>query len=273
MSTTTTDRTAATAPRVEHAPHPVRGALRRLWSLSRAELLLLRRNRTLLSIALLLPVGVVLLLSVVDGDLSSGGAATARAIGSLVGMLLLFVVYYNVLSTSVARREEGVLQRLRTGEAADAEVLAALALPSVAITLLQSVLMVGVGRVVLDLPLPGNPLLVLLGVLVGSAVLSVLALVTAVATRTLEAVQMTSLPVLAVCVLGAGLALPLSMLPPAMAEAAAYTPLSQPLLLVQEGWTGDPTATGVLTALGVSAAWVVLGALVVRARFRWSPRS
>ena len=82
-------------------------------------------------------------------------------------MLLLFVVYYTVLSTAVARREEGVLQRLRTGEAADAEILTALAVPAVAITLVQTLVLAVAGAAVIDLPLPQDPLLTLAGVLLG----------------------------------------------------------------------------------------------------------
>ena len=251
---------------------PVRASLRRTAALARAELLLLRRNRTLMSIAVLMPLAVVALLAGLGGEAGMTGEAAAVAVSSLVGMLLLFVVYYNVLSAAVARREEGVLQRLRTGEATDGEVLVALSLPSTAITLVQTVLLAVVGALALDLPVPGNPLLVLGGLLLGAAVFSGLALVTAVATRTLEAVQMTSLPVLSIAVLGAGLALPLDVLPPAVAGVAEFTPLSPVLTLVRAGWIGGTGGAELLQAALVAAAWVVLSVAVVRSRFRWSPR-
>jgi ABC-2 type transport system permease protein len=261
----------ATAPTVE-TTNRVAASARRTWSFARAELLLLRRNRTLMSIALLMPVSVIGFYSYLDGAAGEGGNTTPLAIASTVGMLLLFVVYYNVLSVSVARREEGVLQRLRTGEAADGEILAALAAPSVAITLVQTAILAVAGVLVLGLPVPQNPLLCLAGILAGAAVFTGLALVTAVFSRTLESVQMTSLPVIALAVLGAGLAMPLDVLPEGVSLLARFTPLSPVLDLVNAGWTGTSYGADVLQAAGVALAWVVVAFVVVHQRFRWSPR-
>ncbi|WP_432543683.1 ABC transporter permease [Kineococcus sp. SYSU DK002] len=252
-------------------PSRLPGTVRRTWSLARAELVLLQRNKTLMAIAVLMPVGVIGLFSSIEG-VGDGGDTAALAVASIVGMLLLFVVYYNVLSTAVARREEGVLQRLRTGEASDAEILTALAVPAVALTLVQTVLLAVVGGVVLGLPVPANPLLCLAGVLVGAAVFAGLALVTAVFSRTLESVQMTSLPVLAVAVLGAGVALPLDLLPGNLTRFADYTPLSPVLDLVNAGWIGDPAGADVWRAAGIALGWVVVTFALVGTRFRWSPR-
>ncbi|WP_432564051.1 ABC transporter permease [Kineococcus sp. SYSU DK003] len=267
----TLEKTVQNSPAVETTSR-VPGTLRRTWSLTRAELLLLRRNKTLMSIALVMPISVIGLFSLLEGGVGDGGDATALAIASTVGMLLLFVVYYNVLSTAVARREEGVLQRLRTGEAADAEILVALAAPAVAITLVQTVVLAAAGAAVLGLPVPENPLLCLAGVLAGSAVFTGLALITAMFSRTLESVQVTSLPVLGIAVLGAGMALPLEVLPERLGDIAQFTPLSPVLDLVGAGWTGSPSGAEVWQAAGVVLAWIVLSVVVVQRRFRWSPR-
>lgn len=247
------------------------GTLRRTWSLARAELLLLRRNKTLMSIALIMPVSVIGLFSILDDSVTSGNSTTL-AIASMVGMLLLFVVYYNVLSASVSRREEGVLQRLRTGESTDGEILLALAVPSVAITLVQTLVLTVLGTAVLDLPVPQNPVLTLAGVLAGAAVFTGLALVTAMYSRTLESVQMTSLPVIGLAVLGAGLAMPLDVLPGTVGQIATYTPLAPVLDLVNAGWTGTPSGTDVLQAAGIAVAWIIATFALVDRRFRWSPR-
>ncbi|MEW1959514.1 ABC transporter permease [Kineococcus sp. NPDC059986] len=271
MSTTTRTSDPVVSTTTAAAGGRFAGTLRRTWSLARAELLLLRRNKTLLSIALVMPVSVIGLFSTLEG-VGDGGDTAALATASLVGMLLLFVVYYTVLSTAVARREEGVLQRLRTGEAADAEILTALAVPAVAITLVQTLVLAVAGAAVIDLPLPQDPLLTLAGVLLGCVVFTGLALVTAIASRTLESVQVTSLPVIAVAVVGAGAAVPLDLLPDALARVAEYTPLSPVISLVNAGWTGDPSGADVWRAAATATAWAVVVLLVVRARFRWSPR-
>jgi ABC-2 type transport system permease protein len=51
----------------------------------------------------------------------------------LSAFALLPVVFYNVVIALVARREELVLKRLRTGEVRDAEILAGTAAPAVAL--------------------------------------------------------------------------------------------------------------------------------------------
>ncbi|WP_369069875.1 ABC transporter permease [Kineococcus terrestris] len=249
------------------------GPLRRTWALARAEVLLLRRNRTLLFNAVLTPVGVVALLALVGDGRAMTGEVAARSVGLMIAMLLLFVVYYNVLSTAVARREAGVLQRLRTGELADAEVLAAVCAPAVALTLAQTLLLVAIGGPVLDLPLPANPLVVVLGVLLGCAVLALLALATATWSKNLESVQVTSLPVIALCVLGAGVAVPLDLLPEPVQRVAEFLPLTPVVELVQDGWVGEPDLAGVAVPAAIALGWVVAGALVVRGAFRWSPRA
>ncbi|TQS41883.1 ABC transporter permease [Cryptosporangium phraense] len=247
-------------------------ALSRTWSLGRAEVLLLRRNKTLLFTALLVPLGLIgLLAGVQDGDLDD---EAARGMASMfTGTVLLFVVFYTILSSSVARREEGVLQRLRTGEAADAEILTSMALPGVAVALVQIVLFGVVGAAVLGLPVPSSPVVVLVAVLLGAVVLAMLGLLTAIISRTVESVQITSLPVLAVCLAGAGLVVPLDAMPDALERICGFTPLAPVLTLVRDGWVGPLDWAGAAGQAGILVAWAVVGAVAIRASFRWSPRA
>ena len=247
-------------------------ALHRTYSLGRAEVLLLRRNRTLLFTALLVPLGLVALLTTThDGAMTD--TVAAGMVSMFTGMVLLFVVYYTVLSASVARREEGVLQRLRTGEAADAEVLAALALPGSLVAITQIVLFALVGGVALELPLPGNPLVVLVAAVLGAVLFAVVALLTAMISRTVESVQITSLPVLAVCLFGGGLVVPLDSMPSTLARVCEFTPLAPVLELARDGWVGTADLAGTAGQIGILLGWIVLGSLVVRSSFRWSPRA
>jgi hypothetical protein len=100
---------------------------------------LLRRNRIALLTALVLPVAMVYSLKA-SGVL--GAAGGSRGVGAmlLTGLTvfaLLLPVYYNLVTAMVARREELVLKRLRTGEATDAEILAGTAAPAVTIAWAQ----------------------------------------------------------------------------------------------------------------------------------------
>lgn len=252
--------------------------IRRTASLARSELLLLRRNK----VAMASVVGVPLLGALVLAAASAQGELAARSTGILIAFLLLFVVYYNLLSAYVARRDELVLKQLRTGECTDGEVLAGTAVPAVVAALVQVAVLVAAGALLLDLPLPVNAPLLLLAVLLGAVVFAGLALLTAPWTRTVEAAQITSLPVIALCFLGAGLAVPLDLLPDVVADAGALLPLSPVVHLVQLGWLGSVdggpaldlagTTTAALGPLAVALAWVVLSVLAARRWFRWEPR-
>ena len=249
-----------------------RDALRRSWSLTRAEVVLLRRNRTLLFSATVLPLGLVAMLAATGGERLRTPDGAAAVVSLLTGTLLLLVVFYTVLSAAVARREDGVLQRLRTGECSDGELLAALCAPPLALAAAQGVVLTVLGALALGIPLPGAPLLALAGLLLGAVVFCLVGLLTAAFTRTVESAQLTSLPVLGVCLLGAGLVVPLGDLPPAVAAAGALTPLAPVLELVRAGWAPSADPGDVLRQLLTCCAWTALGAALLTRWFRWSPR-
>ncbi len=249
---------------------------RRLGAIGRAELVLLVRNRMALFNAVLLPL-------LVSGMIALGGDtgdpdASARLVTGLLGFVLLGVLYYTLVSTYVARREDLVLKRLRVGTLTDAEILTGTAGPATAVAFGQMVLFVVAGAAFAGLPVPVNAPVLLVGVLGGAAVFVLLAAASAAFTRTVELAQITTLPVLLVSFVGAEFAIPADALPPAVAQTLRLLPLGPTLELVRLGWLGVP-GQGVLGVLGEAAApagllaaWTVLGWLAVRRWFRWEPR-
>jgi ABC-2 type transport system permease protein len=244
-------------------------------SLALAELRLLARNRLAAFNAVLLP---VLVAGMLAGAADLGDPDdTARLVTGLLGFVLLGVLYYSLVSTYVARREDLVLKRLRVGVLSDPRILAGIAGPAVAVSAGQMAVFVAAGMVA-GLPVPANPAVLLAGVVAGAAVFVLLAAASAAFTRTVEMAQITTLPVLLLSFAGAGLALPADALPPAVAQALRLLPLGPTLELVRLGWLGRP-GEGVLGVLGLAAApagllaaWAVLGWLAVRRWFRWEPR-
>ncbi|MDX8055470.1 ABC transporter permease [Lentzea sp. BCCO 10_0798] len=233
----------------------------RAVAVGQAELKLFWRNRTALFNSLLLPLLLAPVLYSVDAD------GVPLVVG-LIGFALLMAVYYNLVTTFVARREELVLKRLRVGELTDPEILAGAALPSVVVALGQMVLYTVVVGVVTGVALPTRPWFLLLGVLGGVAVFVLLAAASSAFTRTVEMAQVTSLPVLMACLFGSGLMFPLSALPSGIASVLQYLPLTPVLELLRAGWADGP----VLKPLIVLAVWIVLGTYAVQRWFRWDPR-
>ncbi|MEU8526517.1 ABC transporter permease [Streptomyces sp. NPDC048629] len=249
----------------------------RLTALGRAELTLLSRNRNNLFIALLMPVLMIFLLrqslSGLDDDKVPMGIGGATLVGG-AGMVLMLVVYMSLVSTLVARRDELVLKRLRTGEARDIEILAGGALPATVIALVQCAVLTVAGPFALDTAAPDRPDLLILGVLGGIVLLAALATVTTVITRSVESAGLTTLPFFLVSSVGSGLMLPAGSLPDPLAAVCSLLPLSGVMDLIRAGWLGvaEVGAKDLLGAGITTVAWIVLSVFAVQRWFRWEPR-
>ncbi len=256
--------------------------LRRVAALARAETTLLVRNRTALFNALLLPLVMVGFFTLVGGlgDADPVVAATS-VLTSLVSVCLLFVVYYNLTTTYVARREDRVLQRLLTGECTRPEILAAAALPALLVTLAQVV--VGYAAVSLLVEPPGmaNPVLLVVGVCGGALLFALAGAATSGFSRTVESTQLTTLPVVLVVLPFAGI-FGAPGQSGALWEVARFTPLRPVVELVWLGVAGidadgrtlpfAETFAAAALPVGVLAAWTVLAVLGTRRWMRWEPR-
>lgn len=252
-------------------------APRRTVGLARFNFTLMVRNRTTMLYAFAIPLLPLALLFIADPDRPAsgiGGIATALL------MAFLFPGYYNLLSMFVTRRDELVLKRLRTGETSDADLIVSMALPGAAVVLAVTVLLVPIAMAA-GFDLPRNPLLLLASVLLGTATFAAFALWTASWTRTAEAAQLTSGPVMLLALVGT--------FAPAVPESVGrwleLTPGAAVTDLVALGWFGlDPEATEqsvtfvesltlALPAAGVLVAWLLIAVALAQRSMRWEPRA
>ncbi len=260
---------------------------RRVASLARAEAILLRRNPAALGSALLAPLPFALVPlanstdSEVPGEMGAVGVGAVLVIGLTVFTLLLGV-YYNLVTALVARREDFVLKRLRTGEISDTEIIVATTAPAAAIAWAQVAIGLAIGFVFLDLETPINPVLALVGVVLGTVLCALLAAAVTIVTSSVEMAQLTATPLLVVSLTFSGAMIPLEMLPEPLHRLAQGLPLTPVVDLIRLGLTGT-TATGDVVSLGGSftgavlpimilGAWLAVGGWLVRGRFRWEPR-
>ena len=234
----------------------------RTASLVRAELLLFWRNRLAMVNALVPPVAII-------GLAAGAGLGAVPLVTGLLGLVQLSTVYYALVTTYVARREELVLKRLRVGVLTDLEILAGTAGPAVAVALAQIVLYLAAGAVFLGLPAPVDVPLLALGVLGGIVVFVPLAAASAAYTRTVDLAQLTTLPIVMACLLGSGLMVPLDALPGPVAGALRLLPMAPAVELMRLGWRGGSAGLAPVLTLAV---WTVVGALAARRWFRWEPR-
>lgn len=253
-----------------------------LTTLSRSEFTLLLRNRVLLVNALVMPLLFPVVILVI-GRRSEGGltdVVVSSALEIFALFLLVFLVYYNLLSAYTTRRDELVLKRLRTGEATDNQILLGPAVPSFVLT---AILIVVVGAIVVALGggLPVNPLLLVGGLLGGAAMFAALALITSTFTRNAEAAQITSLPIMLLAMAGSSFLR--GVVPESADSIIELTPMAAVLDLVNLGWMGtiDPessplafadTFSPALKPVLVVAAWILGSIVIAKTHFRWEPR-
>jgi ABC-2 type transport system permease protein len=192
-----------------------RQSAHRIAALARAEGVLLRRNRLALLNALVLPVLLVFALKAAPSVRDAGGSRGAGAIllTALVAFALLSAVYCNLVTALVARREQLVLKRLRTGESTDPEILAGTAAPAIAIAWAEIAVAAVAAVAVFGMAPPVNAVLALVALILGTAVFALLAAVSSAAIRTVEMAQVTTLPVLVIPFVLSGLLIPVAMLP------------------------------------------------------------
>ncbi|MBB5789438.1 ABC transporter permease [Jiangella mangrovi] len=262
------------------------GGARRVRAIATAELRLLVRNRTAMFTALALPLitagGLTAIGFGEEGDLSTG----ALVVTMLAGFTLLYVVYYNLVSAYVGRREDLVLKRLRVGELTDAEILAGTALPSVVVAVVQVVLTAVVVAVGFGLDAPVNVVLAVLALLAGVVMFVLLAAASTAFTRNVEMAQVSTLPVVFLCMgslIFSGVVMPADTIPDTVQAVVRFIPLSPVVDMIGLGLTGqtaDGDTVGFAASWGeaalpavIAAAWIVVGVYALRRWFRWEPRT
>ncbi|MFD7730157.1 ABC transporter permease [Kitasatospora phosalacinea] len=273
----TTAAPAATAPALT--------PFSRLLALGRAETTLLRRNRTAVFLALVLPFALVGSLRSIlraAAEHTPGLDVNGNLVTSSMGIVLLVVVYTNLTTAYTARRNDLVLKRLRTGEATDTEVLLGTAVPSIGLALLQCLLLGVGGLALLDLRAPANPLLLLAGLALSALLLTALAALSSAVTKTVETAGITTLPLMLAAQFGSGLMIPLESMPDPVANLCRLLPTTPALQLLHIGWLGtDGTgpSEGFAGTWGqawlpllLAAAWAGAAAWAARRWFRWEPR-
>jgi ABC-2 type transport system permease protein len=255
-----------------------RFSIGRTARLTRWNTVLLTRNRLAFVYAVVLPLLPLLLLFTGDRGAETVGASSIVTLFLVVG---LFPVFYNVLSQFVSRRDELVLKRMRTGEARDAELLASIALPGAVSALLMMAIAVPISQA-FDQRLPVNPVIYAAAGVLVVIMFTAFAYWTAAWTRSAEAAQLTSMPIILLASLG-----PLgSQISGFAGELIELTPGAAMSELVRIGWFGLDGADAETATLSfaetwgaaaqpllVIAAWTVVAIVLASRSMRWEPRS
>ncbi|MQA93206.1 MAG: ABC transporter permease [Streptosporangiales bacterium] len=254
--------------------------------MARLDLSLLWRNRTGLFSAVGMPLLFGALLLPARGEVRDGVESGLFAGTGYLAFFLIFAVFTNLVAVLTTRREDLSLKRLRAGALGDTEILGGSVLLAGGLYLAQIGLLVLFMSTVLGGRLPANPLLLVVGLLFGIAVFALLAAGVSGITPNADMAQLTSMPILMVCLVGSGVMVPLDGLPEWVRTVAELLPLSPLVEIVRTAYFGlDFTVAGAHAPVGFLAAWAACGEAFAifglwalagwwasRRWFRWEPR-
>lgn len=167
-------------------------ATRQLTALFRTEVKLLGRNSAVAATATIFPIGMAGML-VYFGKDNLGALGWAFPVS--IQLLLMFgmTVYITTTLALTSRREDLYLKRLRSGEASDATILVGVSSPVIVLGLLQCLLIVAIVAVFAGAA-PANPLLLLLGIVLGVAMSATLGFATTGLVSSTQQADMAAMP-------------------------------------------------------------------------------
>ena len=259
MNPAVADNAPAAPSTAPHDAGPLRPrSLRRIAAIGRAETRLFARNPTILATALLLAPVTVVLMGPMLGRNLIGPAFATFLVEMLASWSMLMVVYYNLTVIFVTRREEGVFQRMSTGEATPWEALAGACLPSAAVAVVQVVLGTAAAMAFMEMRSLVNPLLMLVALAGGIVLLAAAAAWSSTWTATVEGAQYSTMPLFLVLILLSGTCLPVASMSDGPRAIAAGSPLYAVSDLVSLGMTGS-TLDGGVTADGFAGTAIAAG--------------
>ncbi len=161
-------------------------------------------------------------------------------------------------------REKGILRRLSTTPARPAGLLVAQLLIYTTTAVLGLVLLVVVGRLAFDIPLPANPIGYVAAFGLGMAGLLAIGLLIASFARSAGVATSIAIPLFFVVMLLGGVYLPRFLLPEVLVIIGEFTPPGVQGL--QDTWLGS--APELLPLAVLAGMTVVIGAIAAR-MFRW----
>jgi ABC-2 type transport system permease protein len=230
--------------------------------------LLLRKKLTAFSVVVV-PAGLVAL--TLFGPQPPDDAEWAGLLSRNFLLMLMLSVYLVSLMVFTARRQSLVLKRLRTSALSDRQILTGVLGPVAAVGLAQTVGYLAV-CLLTGAPAPADPLPVVLGVVLGVSVAVALGVATACLSSSVEATQLTAVPVMMAGFAGLFLAGASS---PALAAVGVAMPLMGAGDLVAKGWsTGAVIADVPVVPLDVASSllWLAVAGVMFSRLFRWEPR-
>lgn len=221
---------------------------------------------------LIFPLMMLLLFGFIYGNNPPPGASTEGAIDALLpsftAMIIGITGLMSVAITMATYRENGILRRLRTTPVSPLIVMAAQVIVVFVMTVLGMFLLVGAGKLVYHVRIPGNALSILGGFVLGSLSYYGIGFVLAGIMPTARTAQIVAMVLMYPMLVLSGAAWPRELMPETVQKISAFIPLTYVVNLLRGLWVGEAWGEHWLN-VGVLAALFLLGLLISVRTFRW----
>lgn len=219
-------------------------------------------------VSILLPTIILVVVGLLfgtDADPALGGLRWIDTFAPSMVVMTLAVLGVNTLPGRLVKyREKGVLRRLSTTPASPRSLLIAQLAVNMGVALISLAVLLVVGYLVFQIPMPKDPIGFGVAFLLGMSALFALGLLVAAVAPTPATATAMFVPLFALVMFLGGVYLPRMLLPEFLIRIGDYTPPGVQALL--DAWTGispQPTQLAVMALITV-----VAGAVAAR-RFRW----
>jgi ABC-2 type transport system permease protein len=238
----------------------------------RAEQLVFWRSREAAVFIFIFPPMLFLLLgSVYDGTIDGHPAADVLLAGML-GYGAANTAFAGLTIQLVIRRESGVLKRLRATPLPQWTYLSSVLLSTLAIFVLQTAVILALGRFLFDADLPERWLSLALAVLLGVAGFAGIGLGAASLIRSSEGSSAVVNVILLPMAFVSGSFGPTDDYPDFLQAIGAVLPLKHFVDAVEAVYLDGEPLWDESLAIAIVAAWGLAGILVAARRFTWEPR-
>lgn len=239
----------------------------------RAEQKLFWRSRELAFFTFLLPIVFYLMLASAYGDEEIEGVGGYQfLLAGMIGYGAAATTFAGLALLLVIRRESGVLKRLRATPLPAGTYIAAVLASIIVIFLLEAVILIALGRVAFDVPVPDSIVSLILVLLLGAGSFAALGVGLTALIRSAEGssavVNALYLPVSFI----SGAFFSEDTFPEILRAIGEILPLSHLIRLSRDVIVYDDSVWEHLGDAGVIAAWGLLGLVVAVRGFRWEPR-
>jgi ABC-2 type transport system permease protein len=213
----------------------------------------------------------VLLGSVYTGKIDGYPGSSVLLVGML-GYGAANTAFAGTAVLLVYRREYGILKRIRSTPLPAGLYLACVVLSLLLVFVLDAATLVVVGRIFFGTHLPSHIGSLLLAILLGTTVFASIGLAAAAIIRSAEGSSAVVNFILLPMAFLSGSFGPTRHYPQALRAIGEVLPLRYFIEVVRAIYLGGHEVWAKPGALGVLAAWTVLGLLVAARRFGWEPR-